>query len=94
MNQSLRDWAQDGPLVIFMQESGSSNISFGLEGLTVGQSPEREGDEMSPRLAAAEMEVNLGVLTLRRWEEIVWSCGHAHCRYSRGTGGLPWWSST
>lgn len=47
--------------MIFMQESGSSNVSFGLEGLTVGQSPEREGNEMrSPRLAAAEMEVKLG----------------------------------
>ena len=47
--------------MIFMQESGSSNISFGLEGLTVGQSPEREGNEMrSPRLAAAEMKVKLG----------------------------------
>lgn len=61
MNQSLRDWAQDGPLVIFMHESGSSSVSFGLEGLMVGQSPEREGDGMrSPRLAAAEMEVKLG----------------------------------
>ena len=47
--------------MIFMHESGSSSVSFGLEGLMVGQSPEREGDEVrSPRLAAAEMEVKLG----------------------------------
>ena len=66
MNENPRDWAQDVLLVIFVQEYDRYNVSVGLEGLTVRPSPEREGNRMRlPRLAAAEMKVNLGVLSLR-----------------------------
>lgn len=81
VNENPRDWAQDVLLVIFVQEYDRYNVSVGLEGLTVGPSPEREGHRVRlPRLAATEMQVNLGVLSLRPVQDtggesaVSWAC--------------------